>query len=403
MSNSSNVYPDIFKDSRFNIIYLSNLLSAPADTTDALYQTGGDLYFKGINLSVGSSLWDLVGAGPDIYYNAGDVGIGLNNPAYPLEVTGNAKFNTSLIMANNINLTFQDSVGGLTANIIRNADNTLTIENTTTDKNIYINTAGTGAVELSKLTVNNSISFLESVGATFYTTFSAGNQSANISYVLPISQGAVDTYLKNDGSGNLSWDVGGGTPGGLDTYVQFNDGGVFGGDAGLIYNKTTDVLTIIGGIALEETGAGTDLLTITAAALGAARAYTIPDAGNSASFIVSTSTPAQGDILYHNGTTWISLVAGTNGYYLKTQGIGANPVWDSVGSPNIFSTGLTDLAGTITVDLSTGIAGGQTVIGGINAGDDLTLSSTSNATKGNIILSDDTTLISGKKLIFNGV
>jgi hypothetical protein len=36
---------------------------------------------------------------------------------------------------------------------------------------------------------------------------------------------------------------GGGTPGGSDTQVQFNDGGTFGGDAGLTYNKTTDVLT----------------------------------------------------------------------------------------------------------------------------------------------------------------
>lgn len=34
-----------------------------------------------------------------------------------------------------------------------------------------------------------------------------------------------------------------GTPGGLDTYVQFNDGGVFGGDADLTYNKTTNTLT----------------------------------------------------------------------------------------------------------------------------------------------------------------
>ena len=33
------------------------------------------------------------------------------------------------------------------------------------------------------------------------------------------------------------------TPGGSDTQVQFNDGGAFGGDAGLTFNKTTDALT----------------------------------------------------------------------------------------------------------------------------------------------------------------
>lgn len=34
-----------------------------------------------------------------------------------------------------------------------------------------------------------------------------------------------------------------GLPGGSDTQVQFNDGGAFGGDAGLTYNKTTDKLS----------------------------------------------------------------------------------------------------------------------------------------------------------------
>lgn len=37
---------------------------------------------------------------------------------------------------------------------------------------------------------------------------------------------------------------GGGTPGGANTQVQFNDGGAFGGDAGLIFDKTTDILSI---------------------------------------------------------------------------------------------------------------------------------------------------------------
>lgn len=38
---------------------------------------------------------------------------------------------------------------------------------------------------------------------------------------------------------------GGGTPGGSDTQVQFNDGGAFGGDAGLVFNKTSDTLTVV--------------------------------------------------------------------------------------------------------------------------------------------------------------
>lgn len=38
----------------------------------------------------------------------------------------------------------------------------------------------------------------------------------------------------------------GGTPGGSATQIQFNDSAVFGGDAGLTYDKTTDTLTISG-------------------------------------------------------------------------------------------------------------------------------------------------------------
>ena len=47
---------------------------------------------------------------------------------------------------------------------------------------------------------------------------------------------AVDIRGATGGSG-------GGTPGGTDTQVQFNDGGSFGGDAGMTYNKTTDTLS----------------------------------------------------------------------------------------------------------------------------------------------------------------
>ena len=36
-------------------------------------------------------------------------------------------------------------------------------------------------------------------------------------------------------------------PAGLNQEIQFNDSGVLGADSGLTYNKTTDVLTVVGG------------------------------------------------------------------------------------------------------------------------------------------------------------
>lgn len=38
----------------------------------------------------------------------------------------------------------------------------------------------------------------------------------------------------------------------------------------------------------------------------------------------------QGDIIYHNGTSWVRLAAGTADYYLQTKGAGANPIWAEV-------------------------------------------------------------------------
>lgn len=36
---------------------------------------------------------------------------------------------------------------------------------------------------------------------------------------------------------------------------------------------------------------------------------------------------AQGDVLYRGAATWARLAAGTSGYFLQTQGVGANPQW----------------------------------------------------------------------------
>ena len=42
---------------------------------------------------------------------------------------------------------------------------------------------------------------------------------------------------------------------------------------------------------------------------------------------ITELTGTQGDILYHNGTSWAKLAAGTLGQFLNTNGSGANPSW----------------------------------------------------------------------------
>lgn len=61
--------------------------------------------------------------------------------------------------------------------------------------------------------------------------------------VTPVNKDGVTQLITPvDANGNVITG-GGGTPGGSDTQVQFNDAGAFGGDPGLTYNKTTDTLT----------------------------------------------------------------------------------------------------------------------------------------------------------------
>ena len=49
---------------------------------------------------------------------------------------------------------------------------------------------------------------------------------------------------------------------------------------------------------------------------------------------VALSGSAQGDIPYFDGSTYQPLAAGTAGYFLKTQGAGANPVWAALNEYN---------------------------------------------------------------------
>ena len=65
------------------------------------------------------------------------------------------------------------------------------------------------------------------------------------------SGSATDNFvLTANGSGGVAWEAaagGGGTPGGSDTQVQFNDGGAFGGDSGFTFDKTNNTLGLGGG------------------------------------------------------------------------------------------------------------------------------------------------------------
>ena len=109
-------------------------------------------------------------------------------------------------------------------------------------------------------------------------------------------------YKFNPFTGNLDevgTGGGGGTtpPAGSDTQIQFNDGGAFGGDAGLTYNKTTDELTVVGDINLDD--GGTFSTTVQSVTPTANRTISFPDATGTVALV----SGANGTIQYNDAGT----------------------------------------------------------------------------------------------------
>ena len=108
---------------------------------------------------------------------------------------------------------------------------------------------GTGDVALigtdGKLSGPLSSTIIDDLSGANLTTLNASNLSSGTVATARLGSGTASssTFLRGDGSWQT---VGGGSPGGSDTQVQYNDGGSFGGDAGLVYAAGTDTLTLAG-------------------------------------------------------------------------------------------------------------------------------------------------------------
>ena len=90
-------------------------------------------------------------------------------------------------------------------------------------------------------------------------------------------------------------------PAGANTQIQFNDGGAFGGDADLTYNKTTNLLTNKGDINLDDGGSFTT--TIQCVTPTANRTISFPDATGTVGLVAGSS----GQLIYNNAGAYAGL------------------------------------------------------------------------------------------------
>lgn len=161
--------------------------------------------------------------GSAIYFDDANNSVGINVAPYSnraLAVSSSAgiamRLQSEQATANRIQFFNASSVGaGAVAGTINGDDFHIQQSDTALTTNLYISSSGeTYLPRITAASKANVVGYDSATGElTYYSTASFGGGSAS--------------------------------PGGSDTYVQFNDGGsTFGGDSGLTYNKTTNKLTI---------------------------------------------------------------------------------------------------------------------------------------------------------------
>src|SRR6516225_6381467 len=170
---------------------------------------------------------------------------------------------------------------------------TLTIAPSANSVTMVPNTApGTGLTQQFLTSVNSDGTFNSAAVSGFEPAL--GNPGTN-GFVLSSTTGGVRSWVANG--------AGGGTPGGANTYVQFNDSGAFGGDAGFSYDKVKQ--RIYGNSATGTSGQGF-FLGSTSAPVGGLQALAL-----TSNYLFFTNNK------YYTGSGWSDLGNSKNGAALQ--------------------------------------------------------------------------------------
>ena len=175
------------------------------------------------------------------------------------------------------------------------------------------------SLTLGKNTQTGSLSIYSEQGGTDYLWTLQPNATMTASFTESMAAALPGgtAFDKCDATGTHSWDTSVYLTAEDDTLATVTARGE---------TATANIILPNGGLLKTVNGSfqGSDGETT----LTATRARYRPDL--SGEYLVrDTSTPAQGDILYWNGTGWADLAAGTSGKVLQTNGAGANPSWET--------------------------------------------------------------------------
>jgi hypothetical protein len=270
----------------------------------------------------------------------------------------------------------------------------------TTDSNAQPNITSLGT--LSNLTISGNLSVGNNVALSGNVNFTGANFNiANISN-FHIQGGTLGYFLQTDGAGNLAWSAGGGggngSPGGINTYVQFNDTGAFGGNTGFTFNKVTGLfaapnVSIPGnatvGNLLGVFANGNSNISIPSSngninVSAEGNANVIVVTGTGANITGTLSASGNANVGNISATLFVGNVSGTGNSNVGNLGFGSGQI---SGTGNI-------TAGNFIGDGSqlTGLTAGSSLVNGnsnviVNANANIAISSKGNA---NVIIITDT-------------
>jgi hypothetical protein len=207
------------------------------------------------------------------------------------------------------------------------------------DARTALSAAKSGAnTDLTSVYLDNTGLKIKDTNASHGLTIAPGSD-LSADRALTVTTGDADRTLTISGNATVSQDYSTtGNPqfatielgAASDTTISRNSAGVIAVEGVTVpLNSTTNTHTA----QQIELGHATDTtLSRSAAGVLAVEGNLVP----------SPASQAHGDVLYRGASGWERLAAGTSGRFLKTQGAGAAPVWDTV------SSGGMTLLGTIT-------------------------------------------------------
>jgi hypothetical protein len=218
------------------------------------------------------------------------------------------KLNATLFEGSGANLT--NIPAGNISGTVGSASSATTAATVTTAAQPNITSVGT----LTSLTVAGNLNSTVNLSVS-------GNAFLGTLDNIKITGGLANYVIKTDGTGNLSWvaqpNV---VPGGLDTYVQFNDQGAFTGNAGLRFATATGRLT-----ATQFSGNGSMLTGLAAANIEG----TVANA-NYAITSLNSNTANYSNTVLNSAQPNITSVGILSGLAINTDGqLNANAnIWD---------------------------------------------------------------------------